>query len=83
MATNQKSDKELSEILVYPDKSSLVLQPFPMGDHAIELYCDATSNRIRPFVPEVDRKIPVFILFHFLGLRPPSSWWKNDPYGLE
>ncbi|GIY34092.1 reverse transcriptase [Caerostris extrusa] len=72
MANNQMSDKELSEILAHPDKSSLVLQPFPMGDRAIELYCDVASNRIRPFVTEMDRKkryFPVCILFHILGLR--------------
>ncbi|GIY08807.1 reverse transcriptase [Caerostris darwini] len=56
MANNQKSDKVLSEILAHPDKSSLMLQPFPMSDPTIELYCDVASNRIRPFVPEVDRK---------------------------
>ncbi|GIX84936.1 reverse transcriptase [Caerostris extrusa] len=54
MANNQKSDKELSEILAHPDKSSLVLQPFPMDDYAIELYCDVAFNRIPTFVPEVD-----------------------------
>ncbi|GIY86345.1 reverse transcriptase [Caerostris darwini] len=66
MANNQKSDKELSEILVHPDKSSLVLQPFPMGNHAIELYCDVASNRIRPFVPEVNRK-KVFSSLHSIS----------------
>ncbi|GIY86501.1 reverse transcriptase [Caerostris extrusa] len=85
MANNQNSDKELSEILAHPDKSPLVLQPFPMGDPAIELHCDVASNRIRPFVPEVDRKryFLVCILFHILGLRLLSNWWKNDTYGLE
>ncbi|GIX68522.1 uncharacterized protein CDAR_515171 [Caerostris darwini] len=66
MANSQNSDKELSEILAHPDKSSLVLQPFPMGDHAIELYCDVASNRIRPFVPEVDRK-KVFSSLHSIS----------------
>ncbi|GIY86990.1 hypothetical protein CEXT_700851 [Caerostris extrusa] len=61
------------------------LQPFPMGDQAIELYCDVASNRIRPFVSEVDRKrnFPVCILFNILGLRLLSSRRKNDTYGLE
>ncbi|GIY48498.1 reverse transcriptase [Caerostris darwini] len=56
MVNNQKCDKELSDILAHRDKSSLVLQYFPMGDPTIELYCDIASNRIRPFVPEVYRK---------------------------
>ncbi|GIY38634.1 reverse transcriptase [Caerostris darwini] len=66
IANNQKSDKELSEIVAHPDKSFLVLQPFPMGDHAIELYCDVASNRIRQFVPEVDRK-NVFSSLHSIS----------------
>lgn len=56
MANNQKNDDELRQILEHPDKSSLKLQPFPMGSPTVELYCDVTTSRIRPFVPEVDRK---------------------------
>ncbi|GIY12553.1 reverse transcriptase [Caerostris darwini] len=42
-----------------------------MNDHAIELYCYVVSDRIRPFVPEGDRKkhFPVCILLHILVLR--------------
>ncbi|GIY48806.1 RT_RNaseH_2 domain-containing protein [Caerostris extrusa] len=79
IVNNQKSDKELSEILAHPDKSSLVLQLFPVNNHAIELYCYVASDRIRPFVSEGDRKkhFSVCILFHILGLRLLSSWWKT------
>nr|XP_015911934.1 uncharacterized protein LOC107442797 [Parasteatoda tepidariorum] len=56
MANNQKGNQELAEILAQTGNSSLVLQPFIIGDLGVELFCDVSTKRIRPFVPEVDRK---------------------------
>lgn len=66
IANHQKTDKELAEILSQPDTSSLVLQPLPMGDPAVELYCDVSTNRIRPFVPVVDRR-KIFSSLHSIS----------------
>ncbi|GFY67848.1 hypothetical protein TNIN_114201 [Trichonephila inaurata madagascariensis] len=55
MAREQQKDSQLQDILAGSCPTSLVLQPFPVGQPPITLYCDMSTDHIRPFVPEIFR----------------------------
>ncbi|GFY54874.1 transposon Ty3-I Gag-Pol polyprotein [Trichonephila inaurata madagascariensis] len=53
MAREQQKDSKLQDILAGSSPTSLVLQPFPVGQSPITLHCDVSTDQIRPFVPEI------------------------------
>ncbi|GFW23886.1 retrovirus-related Pol polyprotein from transposon 297 [Trichonephila clavipes] len=53
MAREQQKDSQLQDILAGACPTSLMLQPFPVGQPPITLHCDVSMVRIRPFVPEI------------------------------
>ncbi|GFY55001.1 integrase_H2C2 domain-containing protein [Trichonephila inaurata madagascariensis] len=55
MAREQQKDSQLQDILAGSCPSSLVLQPFPVGQPPITLHCDVSTDHIRPFVPVIFR----------------------------
>ncbi|GFT05434.1 pro-Pol polyprotein [Nephila pilipes] len=46
--------------------TSLVLQPLPIGQPPVTLYCDVSTDRIRPFVPEFFKR-EIFKNLHALS----------------
>ncbi|GBM67980.1 Transposon Tf2-8 polyprotein [Araneus ventricosus] len=67
MPEEQTTDAELQELLSYPDKTNLKLQPMYYQDS--NLYCDTSLGILRPFVPRSFRKI-IFNSFH--GISHPG-----------
>ena len=55
MAEAQISDTDLQACLTNVS-SSLKLNKFVMPDSSVELYCDTSTGKIRPFVPKTQRK---------------------------
>ncbi|GFQ67850.1 transposon Ty3-I Gag-Pol polyprotein [Trichonephila clavata] len=55
MAREQLKDSQLQDILARSCPNSLVLQPLPVGQPPVTLYCDVSMDCIRPFVPEMFR----------------------------
>ncbi|GFS70352.1 transposon Ty3-I Gag-Pol polyprotein [Trichonephila clavipes] len=66
MAREQQKDPQLQDILSGACPTSLVLQPFPVGQPPITFHCDMSMGRIRPFVPEIFRR-EIFHNFHALS----------------
>ncbi|GBM72365.1 hypothetical protein AVEN_178042-1 [Araneus ventricosus] len=69
MALAQTTDEELQTLL--KSNTSLELQLLPI-DNECALYCDTSTNRIRPYVPQEFRK-RVFDAIHSLL----ASWYKG------
>lgn len=63
MAEEQQKDAQLQDILAGTLSTSLVLQPFSMGQPPVMLHCDVSSGGIRPFVPEIFRR-EIFNVLH-------------------
>ncbi|GFS53877.1 transposon Ty3-I Gag-Pol polyprotein [Trichonephila inaurata madagascariensis] len=66
MAREQQKDSQLQDILAGSCPTSLVLQPFPVGQPPITLHCDVSTDHIRPFVPEIFRR-EIFNNLHALS----------------
>ena len=70
MAELQEDDSELIELLQNSSSSSLVLKKLPLeSDSSIELFCDVSTKKIRPFVPQIMRR-KIFDNLH--GLSHPG-----------
>ncbi|GFR29444.1 transposon Ty3-I Gag-Pol polyprotein [Trichonephila clavata] len=55
MAREQLKDSQLQDILALSCPNSPVLQPLPVGQPPVTLYCDVSMDCIRPFGPEMFR----------------------------
>lgn len=68
LANYQKEDEELQALL--SSNSSLLLKKFILSGSTIPIYCDCSSELIRPYVPKLLRK-RIFDVVH--GLAHPSG----------
>ncbi|GFX38969.1 retrovirus-related Pol polyprotein from transposon 17.6 [Trichonephila clavipes] len=64
MAREQQKNSQLQYILAGACPTSLVLQPFPVGQPPITFHCNVSMDRIRPFVPDIFRREILHALSH-------------------
>lgn len=63
LSLEQKLDQDLLKIIEFPDTSSLKIKLLPMEGSDDHLYCDTSTNSIRPWVPMNFRQ-QIFNRFH-------------------